>query len=416
MSPRTLPPADLIEESKRIKRALLSVEAEARQAAKSSRTAQTKDLRDKLGYSAAETANTDQLVDNRIASKVSVITPDVLAEALPLTKKSAVTTDQSRQNITKILAKKDDRLIVIVGPCSIHNPESALEYAQKIVKWRQQYGDSLEIIMRSYMEKPRTEKGWKGLVYDPLLDESDDINLGLVLTRLLSYRITDLGVPIAMERLNALTPQYLNGLVAYDTIGARNTTDQKSREYASGTSSPVGFKNTPEGSVLVAVQAIIAAKAPHAFLGMSTGGVVSQINTTGNPTGHVILRGDKDGPNYSADHIANLKALLSKHELAESILVDASHGNSGKQAAKQPGVVADVARQVASGEAAICGVIIESNLVAGSQNLKNTDGTPKSASELTYGQSITDDCVGLADTDAMLANLAQAAQTRRQCD
>jgi 3-deoxy-7-phosphoheptulonate synthase len=211
----------------------------------------------------------------------------------------------------------------------------------------------------------------------------------------------------AMERLNALTPQYVNALVAYDTIGARNTTDQKSREYASGTSSPVGFKNTPEGSIEAAVQAVVSANGGHAFLGMGMNGVPNQINSSGNSTAHVILRGDANGPNYSAEHIAETKHMLEKKGLIQSIIVDASHGNSGKQASRQKEVIADVSRQVASGETAICGVMIESNLVRGNQKL----GDPK---DLVYGLSITDECVDTNETEEMLAMLADASSVRKR--
>jgi 3-deoxy-7-phosphoheptulonate synthase len=222
---------------------------------------------------------------------------------------------------------------------------------------------------------------------------------------MLSCQITDSGVPIAMERLNALTPQYVNALVAYDTIGARNTTDQKSREYASGTSSPVGFKNTPEGSIEAAIQAVVSANGGHAFLGMGMNGAPNQINSTGNSTAHVVLRGNANGPNYSAEHIAETKQMLEKKGLIQSIIVDASHGNSGKKASRQKEVITDISQQVSSGETAICGVMIESNLVEGNQKL----GDPK---DLVYGKSITDECVGIVETEAMLGVLAGASSAR----
>ncbi len=405
---------NLITESQRIKTELLKVETEVAYKAKSERQAQMRAMRQKLGYSAALPSDALELMDTRITAKTPVITPEALSTVVEVTARSAAITKQSRLAITEILAHKDDRVIVVVGPCSIHDANAALEYAAHVKQWRDKYSSELEIVMRAYMEKPRTEKGWKGLVYDPLLDESEDINLGVVLMRLITCQITDMGVPIAMERLNALTPQYLNSLIAYDTIGARNTLDQKSREYASGTSSPVGFKNTPEGSIIAAVQAIIASRAPHAFLGMSTDGIISQINTTGNTTGHVILRGDQSGPNYSAAHIAEVKTLLAKNDLPQSIVIDASHGNSQKQAANQLKVIANLVAQIASGELAIVGVMIESNLIEGAQHLKNPDGTLKKAQELTYGQSITDTCVNPQDTDKMFKDLANAVQRRRK--
>ncbi len=405
---------DLISESIRIKNELLKIETVVARQASASRQSQMGTMRHKLGYSTPNQGETLQLIDTRITSKIPVITPEALATVVEVTKKSAEVTGQSRSAITKILAKKDDRLVVVVGPCSIHDAKGALQYAARVKQWRKRFNGSLEIVMRAYMEKPRTEKGWKGLVYDPLLDESEDINLGVVLMRLIACQITELGVPIAMERLNALTPQYVNSLVAYDTIGARNTLDQKSREYASGTSSPVGFKNTPEGSIISAVQAIVAARAPHAFLGMDTDGVISQINTTGNDTGHVILRGDQNGPNYSAVHIASLKKMLQNSGLTESIIIDASHGNSGKKADNQVDVITNIAAQVEGGEQAIAGVMIESNLVAGAQNLKKSDGTLKAFAELVYGQSITDECLNVDVTEDLLVILEKAVLQRKE--
>ncbi|HZL08168.1 MAG TPA: 3-deoxy-7-phosphoheptulonate synthase [Candidatus Dormibacteraeota bacterium] len=405
--PNTPPITNILDEAGRIKSALLKIQAKVEAAASTAEAELLKDCQSELGYNLEEAAPSapQALINTRIAAVTPVITPQMLAAVLPVSDNSAHTTGQSRQTIVDILDHRTPKLLVIVGPCSIHDPKGALEYAGHVRRWREQYGDNLEIIMRAYMEKPRTELGWKGFIYDPLLDESDDINLGIVATRLLACQITDLGVPIAMERLNALTPQYVNALVAYDTIGARNTTDQKSREYASGTSSPVGFKNTPEGSIEAAVQAVVSAKGGHAFLGMGMNGAPTQVNSIGNETAHVILRGDAHGPNYSADHIAKTKQILLAKGLSPSIIVDASHGNSGKQADRQKIAVTDVSHQIAGGEAAICGVMIESNLVAGRQKL----GDP---ADLVYGQSITDACVGLDETEAMLAELAEASARR----
>lgn len=414
MSPaHNLPPESFIVEALKIKHELLLVEAKVAHIAEKARKKHMEGISNKLGYGSAAGINMSALIDTRIAAKTPVITPEALAEVLHITATGALTTERSRLAISDILAKLDQRLIVIVGPCSIHDPKSALEYAELVKGWRERFGDDLEIVMRAYMEKPRTEKDWKGLVYDPHLDGSEDINLGLILTRMLACRIADLGVPIAMERLNALTPQYISGLVSYDAIGARNTTDQKAREYASGTSSPVGFKNSPEGSILVAVQAVVSARAPHAFLGVSDDGVISQINTTGNQTSHVILRGDQSGPNYSAAHVSKLNKLLADHSLATAIVIDASHGNSNKQAKNQQIVIEDVSRQIANGEQTICGVMIESHLNAGCQKLKNTNGSFKKQTELVHGQSITDECVGLDTTEAMLSRLARAVSLRR---
>jgi 3-deoxy-7-phosphoheptulonate synthase len=399
----------VLEESERIKGLLVDVQKQVEATTQEAVAALLKDSRKKLGYENIETGDDKAITDTRIKDKTPVITPKMLALVLPVSRAALKTTGQSRAAITAILEHEDDRLLAVVGPCSIHDPKAALEYAGHVKKWREQYGGNLEIVMRAYMEKPRTELGWKGFIYDPLLNESDDINLGVVATRLLSCQITNMGVPIAMERLNALTPQYVNALVAYDVVGARNTTDQKSREYASATSSPIGFKNTPEGSVTAAAQAIVSASGAHAFLGMGMNGAPSQLNSKGNPTGHIILRGDANGPNYSADHIARTKELLKQKGLAQSIVIDASHGNSGKKAANQMKVIEDVCGQVSGGETAICGVMVESNLLAGAQKL----GDPKA---LVYGQSITDECVNVSETTDMLAKLSEAVERRRQSE
>lgn len=406
MTPPLTPDTLVLEESAKVKSKLLKVQAEIEAAATAVETKLLKEARQELGYDDADDPDKSSLVDTRVTRKTTVLSPKMLSAVLPVSRSSAQTTQQARQAITGILQQQDRRLLVIVGPCSIHDPKAALDYAHHVKQWRQQYGDQLEIIMRTYIEKPRTELGWKGFIYDPLLDGSDDINLGLVATRMLACQITDLGVPIAVERLNALTPQYLNALVAYDVIGARNTTDQKAREYASATSSPVGFKNTPEGSIEAAAQAIVSARGKHAFLGIGSNGTTKQINSSGNDTGHIILRGDSNGPNYSPAHIAKTRALLHAKGLQESIVVDASHGNSGKVAGNQELVIRDICQQVAAGESAICGVMIESNLVAGAQKLG-----PNPAG-LIYGQSITDACVGLETTQAMLAGLSAAAGAR----
>jgi 3-deoxy-7-phosphoheptulonate synthase len=398
----------ILKESAKIKDRLLKVQSEIEAAGQAVEAKLLTDARHELGYNAADDAGSQELIDSRVSGKTTVLSPKMLAAILPVSQNSAQTTRSSRVAITAILEHKDQRLVAIVGPCSIHDPKAALEYAEHVKQWRQKYGDQLEIVMRTYIEKPRTELGWKGFIYDPLLDGSDDINLGLVATRMLACQITAIGVPIAVERLNALTPQYLNALVAYDVIGARNTTDQKSREYASATSSPVGFKNTPEGSIAAAAQAIVSAKGKHAFLGIGSNGATKQINSSGNDTGHIILRGDAHGPNFSAEHVAKTEELLRAKGLRESIIIDASHGNSGKVASNQKIAVADICKQVSAGESAICGVMIESNLVAGAQKLGDDP------SKLIYGCSITDECVGLDETEAMLSMLSEAESKRCQ--
>jgi 3-deoxy-7-phosphoheptulonate synthase len=399
--------SNVLEESKKIANALLEVQKQVEKSTQITEHSLLEAAKQKLGYVISRSNPAiSKLIDTRISGKTPVVTPKALSEVLPVSAKSLQTTETARDAIIDILRHNDTRLIVIVGPCSIHDSKAALEYAGHVKEWRKQFGDNLEIIMRAYMEKPRTELGWKGFVYDPFLDESDDINVGLVATRMLACKITDMGVPIAMERLNALTPQYVNALVAYDTIGSRNTTDQKSREYASGTSSPVGFKNPPDGSIKATVQAVVSARGGHAFLGMDMNGAPSQINSKGNDTAHIILRGgDRDGPNYEAKYIADAKKQLHEKGLPEAIIVDASHGNSEKQASRQKDVIADVSGQVRGGETAIVGVMIESNLVAGAQKL----GDP---AKLVYGQSITDECIDVDETENLLAMLAEASAKR----
>lgn len=396
----------ILDEAERIKQELLAHQASIADAVVEMEGQLLESARRSLGYAALEAIDLEKLVDARIVEKTPVVTPAAVTTVLPLSERSARTTADARKHIRKSILGHNDRLIVIVGPCSIHDPEAALEYADWVKAQREVYDDKLEIIMRAYMEKPRTELGWKGFVYDPRLNDSNDINLGLIAARIVACQITDKGVPIAMERLNASTPQYFNGLVSYDAIGARNTTDQKAREYASGTSSPVGFKNTPEGSIKSAVEAAKAANAPHTFLGMNANGLLTQVATTGNETAHIILRGSESGPNYTAEYVQKAKHNLEAKHLPLAIVIDASHGNSGKNPDMHAKVIANVAGQIRRGELAIKGVMIESNLVKGKQSLEV--GQP-----LTYGQSITDGCSSLEETDEMLQELAEAIEMRR---
>src|SRR3954463_1599474 len=311
------------------------------------------DVQQRLGVERADDVDLSDLVNSRITGLSVVVTPAAVATVVPLPAASAATTRAGRRAVADIVTGADDRLAVIAGPCSIHDPAAALEYAAFIARMRERHGEDLEILMRTYTEKPRTEVDWKGFAYDPFLDGSNQISVGLVATRMLLCRITALGVPVAAEPLNALTPQYLDGLVTYNGVGARKVTDQTARERVSGFSSVIGFKNSPEGSIEVAVQAVMAARAPHEFLGVDRHGVSAQLSTTGNDIGHVILRGAKDGPNYSAAHIADTKRRLAARGLAEVVVVDASHGNSQKNHLRQIDVVRDLAGQIADGERAI---------------------------------------------------------------
>jgi 3-deoxy-7-phosphoheptulonate synthase len=366
-------------------------------------------VRRSLGLQDIADVDLADLVNARIAALTVVVTPEAVASVLPLPAASAATTRAGRRAVTDVVTGADQRLAVIAGPCSIHDPAAAVEYADFVRRMRDRHGDDLEIVMRTYTEKPRTEVDWKGFAYDPYLDGSNRISVGLIATRMLMCRITAMGVPVAAEPLNALTPQYVNGLVTYNGVGARNVTDQTARERVSGFSSVVGFKNSPEGSIDAAVQAVIAARAPHEFLGIDSHGRTAQLSTTGNETGHVILRGDKNGPNYSAAHIADTRAKLRARGLPEVVVVDASHGNSRKDHLRQMDVVRDLAGQIASGEQAIRGVMLESNLVAGRQDLDQ-----RHPEALAYGLSVTDACVDPQTTAAMLEELAGAVRARRR--
>ncbi len=366
------------------------------------------DVTGRLGVTPDDAADVTGLVNTRITGLSVVVTPAAVAAAVPLSAASVATTAAARRAVTGIVGGDDDRLAVIAGPCSIHDPEAALEYAAFLARMRQRHGADLEILMRTYTEKPRTEVDWKGFAYDPFLDGSSRISVGLVATRMLMARITGLGVPVAAEPLNALTPQYVNGLVTYNGVGARNVTDQTARERVSGFSSVVGFKNSPEGSVDSAISAVLTARAPHEFLGVDAHGVSAQLSTTGNPTAHVILRGTADGPNFSAGHVADVRRRLAARGLPGVVVVDASHGNSGKDHRRQPGVVADLAGQVAAGGTAIRGVMVESNLAEGRQDLDQ-----RHPERLAYGVSVTDSCVDPATTEVMLAELAEATRARR---
>jgi 3-deoxy-7-phosphoheptulonate synthase len=394
--------------SRRIADRLLEVQGRVNAQMDATQSELLPEVRRQLGYEDAEAVDLTGLVNMRIAGLSIVVTPEAVATVLPLSAASAATTRAGRRAVADIVSGADGRLAVIAGPCSIHDPAATLEYAGFVARMRERHGDDLEIVMRTYTEKPRTEVDWKGFAYDPYLDGSNQISVGLIATRMIMCRITAMGVPVAAEPLNALTPQYVDGLVTYNGVGARNVTDQTARERVSGFSSVIGFKNSPEGSIDAAVQAVIAARAGHEFLGIDRHGMSAQLSTTGNETGHVILRGDKDGPNYSAAHIADTKAKLRKRGLPAAVVVDASHGNSQKNHLRQLDVVHDLAGQIASGEQAIRGVMLESNLRAGRQDLDQ-----RRPDALEYGKSVTDACVDLGMTEAMLDELAQAVRARR---
>ncbi|TQN42509.1 3-deoxy-D-arabinoheptulosonate-7-phosphate synthase [Blastococcus colisei] len=403
-----VPAAEILGAAARIADLLLDVQTRVNAQIDAALTDLLPEVQQELGVVQPQAVDLTGLVNTRITGLSVVVTPAAVATVVPLPPASVTTTRAGRRAVTDIVTGADDRLAVIAGPCSIHDPAAALEYAGFLARMRERHGEDLEILMRTYTEKPRTEVDWKGFAYDPFLDGSSRISVGLVATRMLMCAITATGVPVAAEPLNALTPQYVNGLVTYNGVGARNVTDQTARERVSGFSSVVGFKNSPEGSIDAAIQAVMTARAPHEFLGVDHHGVSAQLSTTGNDTGHVILRGDKDGPNYSAAHIADTKRRLAARGLPEVVVVDASHGNSQKNHLRQIDVVHDLAGQLAAGEEAIRGVMVESNLVAGRQDLDR-----RHPEALEYGKSVTDACVDLDTTEELLAELAAATRARR---
>ncbi|MFJ5383493.1 3-deoxy-7-phosphoheptulonate synthase [Cupriavidus sp. CER94] len=316
---------------------------------------------------------------------------------------------QTRQRISRILHGQDDRLLVIMGPCSIHDPQAALEYARRLMAQREHYADALEIVMRVYFEKPRTTVGWKGLINDPYLDESYRIDEGLRMARSLLLDINRLGLPAAGEFLDVISPQYIGDLICWGAIGARTTESQVHRELASGISAPIGFKNGTDGNIKIAIDAIQAASRPHHFLGVHKNGQVATVHTKGNPDCHVILRGGKV-PNYDADAVATACRELEAAGLRNTLMVDCSHANSSKQHQKQIDVAADLARQISGGSGSIFGVMVESHLLPGAQKFTPGEHQP---CNLTYGQSITDACIGWDDSVAVLETLSQAVQARR---
>ncbi len=343
--------------------------------------------------------------DLRIKDIRELRTPAEVMHEFPRTDAATRTVLSSRHAVHNILHGTDDRLVVVVGPCSIHDPIAAIDYARRLLALRERLGDRLEIIMRVYFEKPRTTVGWKGLINDPDLDGSFKIDNGLRLARSLLLDINNLGLPAGCEFLDMTTPQYFADLVAWGAIGARTTESQVHRELASGLSCPVGFKNGTDGNVRIALDAVKSASQPHHFLAVTKDGRSAIASTSGNDDCHIILRGGKV-PNFGAESVESAAAEATKAGIAPAIMVDASHANSSKKPENQPLVLADVGAQVAAGDRRIIGVMAESNLVAGRQDL--VPGVP-----LTYGQSITDGCIGWDTTAAALEGLAEAVAARR---
>jgi 3-deoxy-7-phosphoheptulonate synthase len=345
--------------------------------------------------------------DLRIAGLHPLIPPAILMEEIPTSQIAARSVAGTRKAAEAILAGDDDRLLVVVGPCSIHDPASALEYATRLAGIRDRFGDALVIVMRVYFEKPRTTVGWKGLINDPGLDGSFSINRGLRVARRLLLDVVELGLGVGTEFLDTITPQFIADLVAWGAIGARTTESQVHRELASGLSMPVGFKNGTDGGVQIAVDAVRAAREPHHFLSVTKQGISAIVATRGNQACHVILRGSHQGTNYDPERVRAAAECLQASGLPRRLMIDCSHGNSQRDPRRQPEVAASIAEQVRRGCVDILGVMVESHLVEGRQELE--PGKP-----LVYGQSITDACLGWAETVTVLEMLAAAARERRR--
>jgi 3-deoxy-7-phosphoheptulonate synthase len=349
----------------------------------------------------------DQVRDQRIERIEPLVAPLTLLDELALSDEQTRVVVHGRAEIHAILDRLDDRLLVVVGPCSVHDVDATLDYARRLSAEAARHRDDLCVAMRVYFEKPRTTTGWKGLINDPHLNGSGDVNAGLRVARGVLLKVLELGLPVGCEFLDPITPQYISDAVSWGAIGARTTESQIHRQLGSGLSMPVGFKNRTDGNVQVAVDAVRAAAVGHAFAGIDFDGTPAVHYTRGNRDCHIILRGGDDGPNHGPEPVAQALGLLRAAGLQERLVIDVSHGNSGKDARRQPAVADEVAAQVASGAGAITGVMLESFLVAGRQQL----GDP---AQLTYGQSITDACIDWETTVGVLERLAEAVQARRR--
>ncbi|GAA5145723.1 3-deoxy-7-phosphoheptulonate synthase [Pseudonocardia eucalypti] len=359
------------------------------------------------------TVTSDQLdqvqLDGKRTAKISpLISPALLRQEHPLPAHTGRRIERFRGEVADIVGGVDDRLIVVVGPCSIHDRAAALEYAALLAADAERFGDELRVVMRVYFEKPRTTLGWKGLINDPDLDGSYAVNKGLRLARALLLDVSELGLPVGCEFLDPIIPQFLADAVSWGAIGARTAASQVHRQLCSALSMPVGIKNSTDGDVQTAVDGVRAAAAPHVFCGINADGLAALISTTGNPDCHVILRGGAGGPNYSPAHVADALTRLDAGGLAPRVSVDASHGNSGKNHVRQAEVVGELAERIADGERGIMGLMLESFLVAGRQEL-----TLGRSEELCHGQSITDACMDWTTTSALLERLALAVRARR---
>lgn len=342
-----------------------------------------------------------ELTDNlNIKQFTSLISPEKLKAELPETEAASHVVAESRHQIERILRREDTRRMVIIGPCSLHDEEATLDYARRLKKVQKACSEQLLIIMRAYFEKPRTTLGWKGMLYDPHLDGSYDLGLGIRTSRKLLCEIAEIGLPCATEFLDPIVPQYLADLVAWAAIGARTTESQIHRQMASGLSMPIGFKNATEGNLGVALDAIKAASNPHSFLGIDRNGQVIIAETRGNKYGHLVMRGGTSGPNYTSEFVAFAEVLLSKAHVPNGIVIDCSHANSHKNHKRQREVLFDIADQIATGNTSIAGVMLESFIKEGKQSIGHAGG-------LTYGQSLTDSCIGWDETEELIRRLAE---------
>jgi 3-deoxy-7-phosphoheptulonate synthase len=344
--------------------------------------------------------------DIHVVETKTLPSPTKLVAELPKTETQATFIAHAREEIHRLIFTNDKRFLLVVGPCSIHDTAAGLEYAQKLARLAAEVADRIMIVMRVYFEKPRTTVGWKGLIMDPHLDGSHDIATGLRTARAFLREVLDLGLPTATELLDPITPQYIADLICWSAIGARTTESQTHRQMASGLSMPLGFKNSTDGSIQAAINAIKAASQPQTFLGINMDGVASSVSTNGNPDCHIVLRGGAAGPNYSPAHIADVEKLLGKASLHKAILVDCSHDNSAKQPERQPEVVKALLEQITTGNSSIMGAMLESNLHAGNQPF------PQPKEKLRYGLSITDGCIDWSTTEKVVHDIYAALAPR----
>lgn len=348
----------------------------------------------------------EALVDDlNVVSQEILISPTDLKSELPLTEKAAETVTQGRETVRRILDRDDPRLLVVIGPCSIHDTEAALDYARRLKQLSEKVSDTLYIVMRVYFEKPRTTVGWKGLINDPYMNDSFKIQEGLHVGRKLLLDIAEIGLPTATEALDPISPQYLQDLIAWSAIGARTTESQTHREMASGLSSAVGFKNGTDGSLTVAINALQSVSSPHRFLGINSDGQVSIVTTRGNSYGHVVLRGGNGKPNYDSVSVTMCEKELADHDVPTNIMVDCSHANSNKNHELQPLVMDNVANQILEGNKSIIGLMVESNIYAGNQKI------PADLGDLEYGVSVTDACIDWEATEAALTSMRNKLKT-----